>query len=81
MFCFNFKIFPLKSIKFPNISPIEIVMTFTVWAALLKKSVENDHFHAFSTMRFQEVDRYGKKCLYLTLSTSVSRTMIAEYAN
>ena len=53
-FCWIFKIFPLNHIKFSNISPMEIVITFEACTALLKKSVENGHFRAFSPMKFSK---------------------------
>ena len=39
---------------------MEIVIMFGACAALLKKSIENGHFRAFSPWNFQKVDRYGK---------------------
>ena len=45
-------IFSLNHIKLPNISPMDIVFTFGARPALLKKSVENGNFHAFSPMKF-----------------------------
>ena len=54
IFCWIFKIFPLNHIKFPNITPMEIVITFKARTALLKKFVENGHFHAFFPMKFSK---------------------------
>ena len=46
---------------------MEIVITYEACEALLKKSFENGHFHAFSPMNFSNSnDRYGdaaKVCL------------------
>ena len=63
------KIFPLNHIKFSNISSMKIVITFGLRATLLKMSVENGQFRAFSPMKFQTVDRYEKaiSLLYLDI--------------
>ena len=53
-----FFIFLLNHIQFSNISHMEIIITFEACAALLKKSIENGDFRAFSRMKFSKVDTY-----------------------
>ena len=66
-FCWIFQIFSLIHRKLSNISPIEIVTTFEVHAALLKMSVENGHFTLSPLWNFQKVDRYAFLCSKATV--------------
>ena len=67
IFWWIFKIFPLNHIKFPNISQMEILITFGACAALLIKSVENGHFRAFPPMKFSK----GWQVCMLTITVEI----------
>ena len=73
-----FQICPLNHRKFPNISPVEIVITFEACAALLKKSVENGHFALSPPWNFKKGDRYGLFTVLVLTNSSlwVSRSNI-----
>ena len=58
------------------------VITFGACTALLKKSVENGHFRAFSPKNFQKVDRYGSGVIHQSfLDLRFNSTDISSYCN